>query len=257
MPIWRHGALRKRWRYVGVYGEEVMLCAALIGIGPLSQSFWVLWDRGSRRQLAHTRLRPGGGDVALDGNELRLAAGEVEAELRFGEGAAVESACPSGRGWGWTRKRAGLPVSGLVRAGGRRWRFSGEEAGVDDQSAGYHSRRTRWLWSAGVGRSVEGRKVAWNLVTGINDPPHGSERAIWDDGQAREPGPVVFDGLQGVAFEGGARLRFESGTERARDDNLLVLRSRYRHRFGTFTGSLDGIELAGGRGVMEEHEALW
>jgi len=47
------------------------------------------------------------------------------------------------------------------------------------------------------------------------------------------------------------------GAERSRDDNFLLVRSTYRHRFGTFSGSLDGIELAEGRGVMESHTALW
>ena len=40
--------------------------------------------------------------------------------------------------------------------------------------------------------------------------------------------------------------------------NLLVMRSRYRQPFGTFTGTLPGgIELAEGYGVMEEHDVLW
>ena len=45
-------------------------------------------------------------------------------------------------------------------------------------------------------------------------------------------------------------------------DTLYV--SDYYHRavhsfprFGTFSGSLDGIELTEGRGVMESHTALW
>src|SRR6201989_1386482 len=45
MPLWRDGALRKRWRYVGFYGEGVMLCAARAEVGPTGQCFWALWDR--------------------------------------------------------------------------------------------------------------------------------------------------------------------------------------------------------------------
>src|ERR1700735_92404 len=54
MPLWRDGALRKRWRYVGFYGESLMLCAARAEVGPAGQSFWVLWDRENGRELAHT-----------------------------------------------------------------------------------------------------------------------------------------------------------------------------------------------------------
>jgi hypothetical protein len=99
--------------------------------------------------------------------------------------------------------------------------------------------------------------VAWNLVSGINDPPERSERGIWVEGVPSEPAPVSFAGLESIAFSDGARLSFAAESERARNDNLLVFRSRYRHRFGTFSGSLGGIELADGFGVMEEHEARW
>jgi hypothetical protein len=99
--------------------------------------------------------------------------------------------------------------------------------------------------------------VAWNLVEGINDPPRDSERSIWLDGQPAEPDPVGFSELDAIEFGDGARLEFSGESERARDDNLLLFRSTYRHRFGTFNGSLDGVEVGEGFGVMESHEALW
>ena len=98
---------------------------------------------------------------------------------------------------------------------------------------------------------------AYLAGAGINDPPERSERGIWLDGAPHEPRPVAFSGLEAIEFADGARLLFESESERARNDNLLVFRSRYRHRFGTFSGSLEGIELSEGFGVMEAHEAVW
>jgi hypothetical protein len=256
MPILRRGRMRKRWRYIGVYAPEVMLCAARAQIGPFRQSFWAVWDREGRRRHAHTRLLPGGSEVAMEGSEIRLRAGDVNARLHFGEAAAVEALCPSGeRGYAWTRKRAGVPVSGTIEADGRRWELQGR--GVDDESAGYHQRHTNWHWSAGVGRAADGRAVAWNLVEGINDPPEHSERGIWLDDVPHEPRPVAFSGLEAIEFSDGSRLAFGAESEQARNDNLLLFRSRYRHLFGTFTGSLDGVELSEGFGVMEEHEAVW
>jgi hypothetical protein len=181
---------------------------------------------------------------------------DVSVELQVGDATPVEVVCPSGdRGYAWTRKTAGLPISGAVEADGRRWQL--EASGVQDESAGYHRRHTSWRWSAGVGRSADGRDVAWSLVAGINDPPRGSERAIWVGGTPSEPAPVAFSGLEAIEFAGGARLRFEAESERSRNDNLLVFRSRYRHLFGTFSGSLDGVELGEAFGVMEEHRAVW
>jgi hypothetical protein len=255
MPLRSAGQTRKRWRYIGCFGEELMLCAARAQIGPLNQSFWVLWDRRTRRPAAHTALRPGSREVRMDGPRIEIEARGLRASLLLGESAPIESICPSGDAWGWTRKRAGMAVEGTVEFGGRRIEVAGH--GVDDESAGYHQRHTSWLWSAGVGEAADGRPLAWNLVEGVNDPAENSERAVWVGGEPHEPAPVRFDGVSAIDFAGGDQLRFSSESAHARDDNYLLVRSRYRHNFGTFAGSLDGIELASGLGVMEEHDAVW
>lgn len=255
MPLRRDGQLRKRWRYVAAFGDDMMLCAARVQVGPFGQTFWVAWDRRARRRLAHTSLRPGRREVTMVGPAVEIGARGLRARLRLGESAPVEAICPSGSGWGWTRKRAGMPVTGTVEAGGRRWDLSGR--GVDDESAGYHRRHTSWRWSAGVGRAEDGRPVAWNLVDGINDPPASSERAIWIEDEPVEPTPVRFHGLEAIEFDDGARLGFAGECERSRSDNLLLIRSTYRLRFGTFSGRLGSVRLAEGLGVMEQHEALW
>lgn len=247
--------LRKRWRYVALFDEELMLCAARAEVGPLAQSFWVLWDREARRQWAHTALRPGSREVRFDGARLEVAARDVRASLELGECEPIEATCRSGRSSAWTRKRAGVPISGTVEGPGRHWTV--DSHGVNDESAGHHAHRTSWRWSAGVGESSDGRALAWNLVEGINDPPRGSERAIWVDGVPTEPPPVRFDGIEAVDLAGGERLGFAPESEHARDDDYLLVRSRYRHRFGSFSGALGGHRLARGLGVMEEHDALW
>jgi hypothetical protein len=255
MGLLDNGQLRKRWRYVGLFADELMLCAARAEVGPLNQSFWILWDREGRRHDSHTSLRPGSREVTLDGPNLEIDGPSLRASLRFGESAPIETTCPSGKSWAWTRKRAGMAVEGTVEVPGRRWQISGR--GVDDESAGFHQRETSWRWSAGVGRSVDDRAVAWNLVEGVNDPAEGSERAVWIDGQSSEPPPVQFRGMEGVDLGEGKALEFASEAAHARDENFLLIRSRYRHRFGSFSGSLGGVELAEGLGVMEEHDALW
>ena len=64
--------------------------------------------------------------------------------------------------------------------------------------------------------------------------------------------------LSGVEFSDGGRLWFRSEAIRRRDDNLLLIRSRYEQPFGTFSGRLPGgLELAEGYGVMERHDAAW
>lgn len=255
MPLFEHGQLRKRWRYVGVFAEELMLCAARAEVGLLTQSFWVLWDRQGRRQLEHSAVRPSSREVTLDGPSLEIDGPNLRASLRLGECVPIECTCPSDRALAWTRKRAGVPIEGTVEVPGQRWEVEGR--GVDDESAGHHARHTSWRWSAGVGRATDGRDLAWNLVEGINDPPSGSERAIWIDGRPSEPPPARFRGMEAIDLGDGEMLRFSAESAHARDDNYLLLRSRYRHSFGSFSGSLGGVELAGGLGVMEEHDAVW
>jgi hypothetical protein len=255
MPLFENRQLRKRWRYVGVFAEELMLCAARAEVGPLTQSFWVLLDRRTGQQSSHTALLPGSKEVTLDGPLLEIDAPGLRAGLRLGEVAPVEATCPSGRAQAWTRKRVGMPVEGIVEVPGRRWEVSGR--GVDDESAGHHQRHTSWRWSAGVGDSADGRAVAWNLVEGINDPPEGSERAIWIDGEPAESPPVRFRGTDAVDLGNGETLSFTPESRHATDENFLLIRSRYRHSFGSFSGSLGGVQLAAGLGVMEEHDALW
>jgi hypothetical protein len=255
LPLFEQRQLRKRWRYVGVFAEELMLCAARAEVGPLSQSFWVLLDRSSGRQWNHTALRPGSREVTMEGPLLEIDGPDLRASLRLGEVAPIEATCPSGRALAWTRKRVGMPVEGTVEIPGYRWEVSGR--GVDDESAGHHQRHTSWNWSAGVGTASDGRPVAWNLVTGINDPPHGSERAIWIDGEPTEPPPVSFDTPDAIELSETEALGFSGESEHTHDDNYFLIRSRYRHRFGSFSGLLGGVDLREGLGVMEEHDAVW
>jgi hypothetical protein len=169
----------------------------------------------------------------------------------------VETASPHGPSWIWTRKQGGVPVRGTVRVDSRRLEVDGP--GFVDESAGYHDRVTSWSWSAGNGTSADGRPVAWNLAEGIHDSPRDSERSIWVDGEPREIGPVRFaPDLTSVSFAEGGELRCAAEATRARDDNLLLFRSRYAQPFGTFSGTLPGgLELAEGYGVMESHDVRW
>jgi hypothetical protein len=241
----------KRWRYVGVFCDEVMLCVGDARVGPLPQRFWAVAEPG-RPIAARTTLGRGG--VRIDGSHVTVDTRDVRIDVALEEDAGVET---SHRDDVWTRKQAGIPAHGEVRIGSRMYSFSCRA--VVDDTAGYHQRHTRWTWSAGVGTAADGRDVAWNLVSGVNDEEHGSERAIWIDGEPFEPGPVRFaDDLSAVEFTEGGALAFSEWSAREDNTNVLLLRSRYRQPFGTFTGSFpNGLKLARGFGVVEVHDAYW
>jgi Domain of unknown function (DUF2804), C-terminal len=224
----------KRWRYVGVYGPEVMLCAGVARVAGVPQAFWAVCEHGTQRLWERVADR----EVSID-LVLEPAGDSVEVVSRHG-GSYV-----------WTRKRP-LRATGLLTLEGRT--MAVDAFGLLDDTAGYHARRTAWDWSAGVGVSATGERVAWNLVTGVHDAPLRSERTVWVDGAANEVAPAAFaPGLDAVGD-----LRFEPEAERVRRDDFLLLASDYRQPFGTFAGTLpDGTELRAGFGVMERHAARW
>ena len=254
----RHG-LRplKAWRYVGVFCDELMLCVAAVRIGPVRQCFWAVWERDERR--LHERTRMGRGRVRLTPGRVRIDDGALAVDLALQETSGVESICPSGAAYGWTRKQGGIPAHGTVSIEGRGHAIAGRA--IIDDTAAYYARHTVWRWAAGVGHCVDGRALAWNLVEGVNDPPAGSERTVWVDGVPQEAGPVAFAPDLGAVLprDGGhAGLRFVAEATRARNENRLLIRSRYRQPFGRFTGEpAPGLRLAEGLGVMEAHDVHW
>ena len=198
MPLLRHGRLRKRWRYVGYYSPQLMLCVGDARIGPVPQRWWAIAEPGAGL-LERTSIGRGG--VEIEGSRVRVRSGRVSIDLDLEESGGVEVLSPAGdRGnYIWTRKQAQVPVRGSVRIGDRRHSLDGG-AFIDD-SAGYHDRHTSWRWSAGNGSTTDGHEVAWNLVDGLHDGAQASERTLWVDREPRELGPVTFaEGLSGVSL---------------------------------------------------------
>jgi hypothetical protein len=252
---------------VGIFSDELMACAALVQIGPARQSFWALKLPGEEHLRERTRLFPRRGELQLTHESeppgaghgrLRIRDRGVELELTLDEKAGIEALCPHGRHDVWTRKQAGVRAHGTLALDGGP-PCAVEALAVIDDTAGHHARETEWRWSAGVGEGVEGQPLAWNLVSGVNDPPSGSERAVWVNGEPHEVPPVTFAAdLSSVGCSDGSELRFEAEAERSRRENLLIVSSDYRAPFGSFSGTLPGgVRLARGRGVMEHHRALW
>jgi Protein of unknown function (DUF2804) len=248
----------KRWRYVGVFGERFMICAASVQVGPARQTFWAVFERASGAIRERTRLLPRRDALDLTPGRLRIREDAVLLELTLEEDDGVEATCPNGDAYVWTRKQAGVRAHGTLALGARP-PLPIEALAVIDDTAGYHARVTEWWWAAGVGKAPDGTPLAFNLVQGVNDPPSGSERAIWVAGVAHEAPPVRFSGDLGtIAADDGSELHFVPEAERARRDNLLLVRSYYRAPFGKFSGTLPGgLPVTHALGVVEHHRARW
>jgi hypothetical protein len=258
MPLFRGARPLKRWRYVGVFCEQFMICAASVQVGPARQTFWAVFERTSGLLVERTRSIPRRGALALMPGRLRIRDDAVLLDLVLDEDDGIVARCPHGDAYVWTRKQAGARAHGTLVVGARP-PVAIDALAVIDDTAGYHARVTEWWWAAGVGSGPGGTPLAFNLVQGVNDPPSGSERAVWVEGIPHETPPVRFSGdLTSIASDDGSELRFAPETERSRRDNLLLLQSDYRAPFGTFSGTLPGdIPLAHALGVVEHHRARW
>jgi hypothetical protein len=242
----RAGRPLKRWRYVAVYGPELMLCVGDARIAGLPQRWWAVALSDGTLYERTTARRIGAGRALVADRGTRI-------ELELEETDGIEVVSPHGGSLIWTRKQAGVPVRGRVVVGGRQWDIDGP-LGFIDESAGYHARHTTWRWSAGIGRARSGEAVAWNLVEGVHDAPDASERTVWVDGEPHEVPPQSFaEDLSSVG-----ELRFAEWCAREDHTRRGPFRSDYRQPFGSFSGTLPGgLELDSGYGVMEWHDVRW
>src|SRR3954447_11503398 len=94
MSSWRGTRPLKRWRYIGVFCDEVMLCVGDARVGPLPQRFWGVAEPG-RPILEGTTIGRGG--VRIDGSRFRVDARDVRIDIVVDEDEGVESVHPSGR----------------------------------------------------------------------------------------------------------------------------------------------------------------
>ena len=114
-----------------------------------------VWTEGAEGDGQVDHAADGGSVVRIEGHHPE--AGEVRAFLRVGAGKWVEAVCPNAR----RRVRRGPESESTSRSTATCGSATGaggcEARGVEDESAGYHPHHTVWSWSAGVGRTSDGR----------------------------------------------------------------------------------------------------
>ena len=116
----------KAWRYVGVYGPDLMLCLGAVRIGRARQTFWAVWDRTAGR--LHERTTPGRGALELGHGVCRLRDRDVQLELTLEEDA---------------RNRDGLPERRELRLDAQAGRHPRPRDGDDRRSAALDRRHGR------------------------------------------------------------------------------------------------------------------
>ena len=263
VPIRRDGSWRKRWRYLGAFCDELLLCAARVQVGPVGQTFWAIWERDDGELHERTRtIVPGlaRGEVWTQGHEgsdegridwapesggtlVRIeAAAQARAAsacarfLRAGEGELGRGGLPHRRGATTTSgpASASVAVECDVRIGERRIRT--EARGVEDESCGYHPHHTVWDWSAGVGETP--RRPRGRLEPGRRDQRPASRAPSARSGSTARRRRAGAGELRRARGDRRSTARGSSSPPRpsAASEEGRPFAYTYRQPFGTFTG---------------------
>jgi hypothetical protein len=288
---------RKRWLWGCLAGSDLLVAFAVVRTGYAASAFVTVMDPRSMRLAGDagwtgpsflarvtddphaaglvarfaaprvlievTRAAPGSGlDV-----HLRIARLDLELDAHLAEdGEPPPLAVIADLGAGCldaTEKRALLPVRGRALAEGRRYVLDGTFGGYD-YTQGLLPRRTRWRWAFGMGRTVRGEPLGFNVAQGFvgeaecavfdGSGVHGisAPEITFDPSRPAEPWSVRGPGLDLAFRVAGVH------TERRR---LGLVRTDFLQPAGVFEGTIE----VGGRvhevrdvpGVVEDQDVLW
>jgi hypothetical protein len=274
--------IEKKWQYLFVAHDEIMLALAILDVGYLSTGICTVFDRGARRLLiddspilpplfATVGERPGeaglrgpGINAAIEKNGDRWlvkavwAHCQVELTLDAADAPPPMSAVApiEGRGrFDFTQKNVMLKATGRVTTGNVSFELRDCPAGLD-YTHGFFARETNWRWAFAAGPGV-----AFNFSDGLLQG--AGENVAWVDGEPRPAGKVRFEfdpqaPLSAWRIRGDAvDLTFKPEGLRAKTTDLKVILSRYIQPFGTFEGTILGAAVSGVCGVTEDHSARW
>lgn len=284
----------KRWMYVIIVSDEVICCAAVVRMGYASNAFAFAIDRPQRKVIADVTAmgpvfaasvsrragegaeakfglgskqfsidRPFGSKsyfVSLRGPRLKLEARMSAANAP--PPLSVINRLTNGR-FSTTEKRALLEVEGSLVAGSKKVDLKGAWGGYD-YTAGLLERHTAWKWAFGMGRSSDGKPLAYNLTEGFVGE---RECVVWRDGQVDPVGAAHFsfdtrDALQPWHIHTDKLdVDFAPSYPHEERHNLMLVRSRFLQVGGDFRGKLvlpnETIAFEKLAGVTEDQDTLW
>lgn len=218
-------------------------------------------DLGSTWQLKNFSILPQGDKITCSfaGKRIRISIAMTE------NGKGSTTIAPAGdRPFHHTYKNLLLPTVVEATVDGESIKFDGNIGGLDF-SKGYPPRHTFWNWASMNATTDTGVEFGVNLVGDFNN---SIENALWAGGSVHQLSqatfsygrPVEKSTWQIATLDGTLHMKFEPRGVRGEDLNALVMMSRFKQPFGTFSGTvkLDGVlHNFTGHGVVEEHFAKW
>jgi hypothetical protein len=296
--------VHKRWLYAFVATPEVAALFAIVDLGYASNAFVLAVDLSTQRVLAEATRAGLPRQAAVNGHlgegmqasfralspwlrawrregesayHARLRLGGLRPRLELdltletaGAGPALTVIAPvEGGVVNVTQKWAGLPASGALRCGGRRYELAGGVGGLD-ATQGYLARRTAWRWAFGCGRLEDGACLGFNLVEGFNEAREDvNENAVWLGGVLWPVGRARFrwnhddplDRWHVSTTDGALDLTFRPVAVHREDRDLVLVRTRFLQPLGTWEGTVrvggQTHQVRAVPGVAEDQSAIW
>lgn len=290
----------RRWRFnqfqfISVQGPDWLLGLAVVDLKLVSNAFIYIHDFRTGEttekswlnplaagthidaypETGACRFRRGGTEVLIQGDgEQRCVSvlGErIDLDLQLSGDTWPLRVCSRAgyNGWVFTRKSAGLPVTGRLRWGEKTYTIDETLCGTIDWSCGFMRRETAWNWACIAGITEEGRTVGLNLAAGVNETGV-TENALWVDGERVKLDLARFDfdrykpdaPWRVTTSDGRVILNFRPEGVRRERINAVVLASNFRQFAGTFDGIVKDcsgniLRIENMRGLMEDHFARW
>ena len=222
---WFRGLREKRWCYMGIFHEDLILGCAVVHLGYITSAFVFVCDRQQHRFIEKTAILPPLGftrfsltpetgvcsfrapgltlDQTLDlphacaiRTQIFTSGRTLEAEIQLAASASVSPVhCllpMAGQDRAFTTKAAGLRARGRVKFKSKTIDLGKNRAtGILDWTHGIYPRTTRWNWACATGNDIQGRRLGVNFSQHLYI--HGQdENIIWVDGTPFPAGPVTF-----------------------------------------------------------------
>lgn len=153
---------------------------------------------------------------------------------------------PLGKGRALYSHKCIATAKGTLRVGDEEVSFApGDAYGLVDIHKGYYPYVMKWYWATAGGYRDDGTLLGFNLTNNqVRDQRAYNENGLWVDGKLHLLPPVRFEGVSTKVSEtwqindeeGRVSLTFQPEVFRFVDVQALVLRSRYRGPYGTFSG---------------------
>lgn len=277
------GLAKKRWQYLGVVDDNLVIGVAVIHLGYLGSAFAYVYRKDTKELKELNIVDPGAGktvysdssiygfsscragskfvrlnnDVSQGPREMEVVSPGMQINIEAfdpPEGFTPLVACLRNgiRGFNYTHKGAGLYAKGWVEIDGEKIELTKNALAVLDWTAGCAAHETYWNWASGTGRLADGRIAGINFAMGVNETGF-TENVFWIDGAPHKVDVVNFDyNFKNImapwtirSMDGKVDLTFTPEGERKENQNYLIVASNFRQPFGKFNGTLilDGKAL--------------